>query len=439
MSGFKTILLAVFIGATVLGVLVFSGIINIGGRSASVSVEGSVTLWGTFSNRDMSPLIQDYNIRNQKIPITYVEKNPATFADELVEALARGVVPDLVILPDNLINRFEDKVTHISYATLPARTFADTYVSGASIFLSSTGSIGIPWATNPLVMYYNKNLLEGAGIVKIPKTWGEFSDTIPALTQKRDDMTLIQSGTALGTFANIAHAKDIIAMLFLQTGNLFISNGIPVVPHFGLTSITSSSASVGTEALNFFTAFSNPVNDVYSWNAGQPLDRDAFTRSSLAYYFGTASELPVISSSNPNLRFDVALPPQSAVNTPSTTGRVYAVVIPRSAQNQLLSYTAALAFTNTESTTALVQKAATTLALMPARRDVLAQTPASDPYLALMYRAALLQRPWFDPHPIRSNEIFASLVREITSGIATIPQALSKAASQITALSRSSL
>ncbi len=439
MNSFKTIVLAVFIGATVIGVLVFSGIINIGGRAADVSVEGSVTLWGTFSSRDMSPLVQDYNIRNQKIPITYVEKSPATFTDDLVEALARGTAPDVVILPDNLINRFEDKVTHISFATLPARTFADTFVSGASIFLAKDGAIGVPWAADPLVLYYNKNLLEGAGVVKVPANWKEFSDTVPAMTQKREDMTLISSGAALGTFTNIAHAKDIIALLFLQTGNLFISNGVPVVPHFGTSSVTANTANVGPEALNFFTAFSNPVNDVYSWNAGQPLDRDAFVRSSLAYYFGTASELPLISSSNPNLRFDVALPPQSSATTPSTTGRIYGLVIPKTAPNQLLSYTAATAFANTASSTALVEKAGTTLALMPVRRDVLANIPTADPYLALMYRATLLQRTWFDPNPVKSNEVFASLVREITSGIATVEQALSKAATQITALSRTAL
>ena len=439
MSSFKTILLAVCIGVTVLGVLVFSGIINIGGKSADVAVEGNVTLWGTFSSRDMTPLVQDYNIRNQKIPITYVEKDPATFTDELVEAIARGSAPDVVILPDNLINRFEDKVTHISFATLPARTFSDTFISGASVFLAKDGAIGIPWAGDPLVMYYNKNLLEGAGVVKVPTTWEEFSDTVPALTQKRDDMTLISAGTALGTFANIAHAKDIIAMLFLQTGNLFISNGIPVVPHFGAVSITANNANVGPEALRFYTAFSNPVNEVYSWNAGQPLDRDAFTRSSLAYYFGTASELPAISSANPNLRFDVALPPQTSATTPSTTGRIYGLVIPKGAPNQLLSYTAATAFANPASTTALVQKAGTTLALMPVRRDVLAQAPTSDPYLTLLYRATLLQRTWFDPNPVKTNEIFSALVREVTSGIATVEQALSKAATQVTALSRSAI
>ncbi len=439
MSSFKTITLAVCIVVTVVGVLIFSGIINIGGNSSTAAVEGSVTLWGTFSSRDMSPLIQEYNLRNQKMPMTYVEKNPATFTDDLVEALASGTPPDLVILPDNLIGRFEDKITHISFATLPARTFADTFISGASIFSSTTGTMAIPWAADPLVLYYNKNLVEGAGIVKVPVSWQEFSDTVPALTQKRDDMTLIQSGTALGTFSNIAHAKDLIAMLFLQSGNKFISNGNPVVASFGAISITASTASVGPEAINFFTAFANPVNDVYSWNAGQPLDRDAFTRSSLAYYFGTASELPSIAAANPNLRFDVALPPQSTPLTPSTTGRMYGIAIPKTAPNQLLSYTAATAFANPAGATALVEKAGTTLALVPVLREVLAKKPESDPYLALFYRAALLQKTWFDPNPVRTNEIFATVVREVTSGIATAGQALSKAEAQVIALSRQSI
>ena len=435
MLNFKTIFLAVFIIAAIAGMLVFAGIIG-GGNTASTSttVTGSVTLWGTFSQEAMGPYLQDFGLHNQNIQIAYVQKDPATFGDDLVEALASGNPPDLVIMPDNLLNRFEDKITHVPYASLPASTFDSTFISGANIFTASDGILAIPWATDPLVMYYNRDLLQSATIATAPATWQAFSATVPTLTIKKPDLTITQSGAALGTFANIAHAKDIIALLFLQNGNPFITDGSPVVPHFGNGGITGDQ-DVGPAALTFYTGFANPVNAAYSWNAGQQLDLSAFEQSSLAYYFGTASELPMIRATNPNLNFDIALPPQSNA-TITTTGTIYGLAIPKIASNQLLSYTAATLLAGEESETALTTKAATSLALMPVRRDVLASAPVDDPYLGLLYKAALVQKTWFDPNPTGTDKVFGDLVKNVTSGIDTPGDALSQAASQISAFSR---
>jgi ABC-type glycerol-3-phosphate transport system substrate-binding protein len=321
----------------------------------------------------------------------------------------------------------------VPFTSLPARTFSDTFISGASIFTVDDGTLAIPWAADPLVLYYNRDLLQSATIAAAPKNWQEFSDSVPALTVKKADLTLTQSGAALGTFANVAHAKDIIAMLFLQNGNGFITDGTPPVPHFG--SSVSSSDTVGVQAVSFYTSFANPVKNIYSWNAGQPLDRSAFIQSSLAYYFGTASELPIIHATNPNLNFDVALPPQSnAIVT--TSGRMYGIAIPKIAPNQLLSYTAATLLSSTDSQKALISKSATTLALMPVRRDVLGDAPVNDPYLGLFYKAALVQKTWFDPNPKGTDQAISTLIKDVSSGVLSVDQALSKAAGQITTFSR---
>lgn len=434
MSNFKTIFIGIFVTAAVVAVFVFAGL---GGQSTTsndpANIEGTVTLWGTFSQQAMAPFLQDFGLRNQKIRVVYVSKNPETFGEDLVEALAAGTPPDLVLLPDNLLNRFEDKLTHIPFTSLPARTFADTFISGASIFSAKDGTLAIPWAADPLVLYYNRDLMQSATIATPPKNWQQFSDDVSALTVRKVDLTLTQSGAALGTFANIAHAKDILAMLFLQNGNDFISDGNPPVPHFG--SSVSATDTVGVQAVAFYTSFANPVKNVYSWNAGQPLDRTAFIQSSLAYYFGTASELPGIRAKNPNLNFDVALPPQSNALT-ATSGRVYGIAIPKIAPNQLLSYTAATLLTSLDSELALTSKAATTLALMPVRREVLSKAPADDPYLGLFYKAALVQKSWFDPNPKGTDQTFTTLFKDVSSGVLNAEQALSKAAGQITTFSR---
>ena len=135
------------------------------------------------------------------------------------------------------------------------------------------------------------------------------------------------------------------------------------------------------------------------------------------------------------MNFSIALPPQSNA-TITTTGRIYGLAIPKIAPNQQLSYAAATALANAASEAALTTTSAATLALMPVRRDVLANVPTNDPYLAMLYKAALVQKTWFDPNPTGSDQAFGTLVKDISSGILTPDQALSKAASTIGTLSR---
>ncbi len=433
MSNFKLIFIGVFIAGAVFGLLVFSGIINVGG-SSTATVAGNVVVWGTLDTRAISTFVSDFDTRSKDIQITYVEKDPVTFDSALVEALATGNPPDLVLLPDDLIWRFRDKLTHIPFASLPAATFQTTFADSANVFGVSDGYIAVPWAADPLVMYYNKDLLASVGMAQPPAGWQAFLDSVPLLTKKQSDLSLTQMGAAFGTYKNISHPKDILALLFMQSGSPFITDtGGSLDVHFGSTASNGEGAAA-IAAMNFYMGFSDPLKQAYSWNAGSPLDRKAFVESDLAYYFGTASELPQIRAENPNLNFGIALPPQGVSGTPLTTGSSYGLAIPKTASNQLLSYTAATLLASAESETSLVTSTNATLALIPTRRDVLAIKPISDPYLGFLYNAALVQRSWIDPNPVVSSQVFAGLVKDISSSTLRADEALSKASAQLSIL-----
>lgn len=427
MSNFKTIFIIVFAAAAIFGMLVFSGAISVGTRSNTTEVQGSVTVWGTFDSASLSSFISDFNTRNQKISLVYVEKAPLTFDASLIEAIAAGTPPDLVLLPDSLVWRYQDKLTHIPFASLPAQTFQNTFVSAADVFTATDGYVAVPWAADPLVMYYNRDLLQGAGIVNAPATWLAFVESVPLLAKKQADLTLTQEATALGAFGNIAHAKDILAMLFFENNNKFVTQEAgQLTVHFGSTG-TGTDLLTSTQALDFYMSFSDARKQSYTWNSGKPLDRDAFVQSTLAYYFGAASELPLIRAQNPNLNFGISLPPQAAGSVRVTSGRTYGFAVPKAAPNQLLSYTAATLLASAPSQTALTTKTGADLALIPVRRDVLAAKPANDPYVALLYDAALVQRSWIDPNPATSSQVFSTLVRDVASATLSTSDALSKA------------
>lgn len=435
MSNFKTIFVIVFGAAAIFAILVFSGVITLGSSAASQTVQGTVNVWGTFDTNAMSGFITNFNNSNSKITIIYDQKDPATFDQDLIEAIAAGTPPDLILLPDDLVWRYQDKLTHIPFASLPAQTYQSTFISAADAFSASDGYVAVPWAADPLVMYYNRDLLQSVGLAQQPSTWPAFTNSVPLLAKKQPDLTLTQEAAAMGSYANIEHAKDILALLFFESNNQFITSG-PEVPvfHFGNNAPGNDSTS-SAQALGFYMGFSDPTNQDYSWNSGEPLDRQAFTQSSLAYYFGTASELPLVQSQNPNLNFGIALPPQASGVTPVTSGHVYGFAIPKSAPNQLLSYTAATMLSSAASESALTTTTGASLALIPVRRDVLAIKPANDPYISQLYDAALVQKSWIDPNPTLSDQVFSTVVGDVGSSTLSAGDALSKAAETFIALS----
>lgn len=81
---------------------------------------------------------------------------------------------------------------------------------------------GFPFAVDPLVFYYNKDILKNEEVVNPPKTWDELFELNKILTKRDNSGILSQNMIALGQYGNIKNAKEIIS-------NLLIQNGISVV------------------------------------------------------------------------------------------------------------------------------------------------------------------------------------------------------------------
>ena len=226
MSNFQTILVAIFLAFFVFAVLIFSGLINIGGSSTKPTTPvGKVSIWGTFSNTpELSKVFEETNSANKDLTITYSKKSESTYNQSLIEAFAEGKGPDLFIITPDMVQKFSNFTYKVPYTSYAEKTFRDAFIDGAAVYLSSEGVIGFPLVVDPMVLYYNKDLLPNEGIVSPPTYWDELFGLSGKLTKKRDDGTILQSMIALGRYDNVSHAKDILATLLLQNGNPIISS-----------------------------------------------------------------------------------------------------------------------------------------------------------------------------------------------------------------------
>lgn len=427
-STFQVILLSVFGILILVGLLVFSGVIP-GFRKNADGQYGTVVLWGTIQEGAFSDFISQFNSANKNVlKIQYVSKSPATFESELVEALANGVGPDLIILPSDLVYRQGNKIYPIPYESLSVGDFKDTYVGGAEIFLTSAGSLALPILVDPLVFYYNRDLLASNAIAEPPATWQQFREVAKKINQIDTRGNITRTAIAMGEFSNISNAKNILSLLLLQAGTPIVS-----ITNTGYVSSLSDnlgfSLSPGQAALDFFTQFANPSKTTYSWNRSLPEAKDAFAAGSLATYFGLASELPDLRAKNPNLNLGVALVPQRNTEIKATFGRVYGLAILKSSKKTAGAAQAAISLAGKNSGSEI----STIVGLPSARRDVIA-AGSPNQWLSSFNDSALIVKTWLDPDPVATYQIFANAASRVLTGQSLPLDAIGRANQELNAL-----
>lgn len=432
MRPFEIILIGIF-ALSAFGGLIYFAVRDSAPDATERPYGTRVIMWGTFPSMRMNEILSkavDVD-RNLQV-VDYVEKDPRTFQSELQASLAEGNPPDLIVLPHQLLVSNQRVLLTLSYAEYPERSFRDTYVDGASIFMFSDGIYGIPFAVDPLVMYWNRDLFSAAGLPNPPRTWEALiAESVPALTKRNVQYELVQSAVGLGEYINVNHAKDILSMLLLQAGSTIVSeqNGKYVLT---LNNQTSKGGPPAEAVLSFYTQFASPSSATYTWNRSQQLDRDKFLGGSLALYLGFGTEYQELLRSNPNLYFDVTSVPQgSNVTTQRNYGIFYGFALPRSSNNPAGAKKVALQF----STPSIASIFVDVLNLAPVHRVLIANRP-SDPIKSVLFQTSLISQGWLDPSPQESNDIFRSMVEEVTSGKARTSQAVNDAVKRLQVLFR---
>ncbi len=411
-SKFQLILLVVFGAFVIIAVLIFSGAIKIGKNTASTAGT-PVVLWGSISKSTMTPLVDKINENNTAFKLSYQYVNQNEFDRELIEALASGKGPDLIFLPNDLVIRYSDKVYPIPFSNYPLKQFQDTFISEADLYLGSKGIFGLPVTVDPLVLYYNKAMLDSSGIALPPKTWQDIVALIPRLTSVDESYNISQSTIALGEFDNISNAKEIISLLMMQFGTPIISRSGDKLVSSVNDVIGSGQYRPGPRALEFYTKFSNPSeNTMYTWNAGLGNSREIFIAGNMGFYIGYASELFYIKERNPNLDFNVTLVPQiEGAKLKTTYGRMNSIAITKNSKNVASSFAVATQLTNPQ----FAGFIATALSLPPARRDLLSQ-PQTSSYAQVFFQSSLVSKGWYDPSSSDTTTLFKDALRKIKTG-----------------------
>ncbi len=295
---------------------------------------------------DFGEIINAYTRAHPFVKINYRKLRYEEYEQALIEAFATDRGPDIFSIHNTWTRKYQEKGL---IAPMPANVkMAFPFVKGSikkevkwelknspmpvthkiksefvdvvygDIVIMSRDSDGqykenifaLPLSVDTLAMYYNKDLFNNAGIISAPEYWNrEFQQDIKKLTKQNNKGEIVQSGAALGGSDNIERFTDILALLMMQSGAEMM-NKKQVTFHQIPGSFVDKSYNPGIDALRFYSDFSNPAKEVYSWNSALQNSLDMFINNKLAIMFGYSYMLPEIKARAPKLNFALASMPQ---------------------------------------------------------------------------------------------------------------------------------
>lgn len=422
---FQYIILAFFGIMAVAAVAVFS-VAPEREDPAVAGARGDAVIWGIFpKTKELEDVIRKFDdVYKENFSISYEFHDPENFDDDIVEALASGRGPDILLLPDDLVLRHSDKIEFISYQLVPPELFQTNFVQAAEIYMREEGLLALPFAIDPMVLYWNRDLFNNASITQPPRYWDELLTLTPKLT-KRNSKTfeITESAIAFGEFVNVDFAKDILAMLFLQVGNpmVAIKDGKPesrLVETNGNQLVPSADA---ISAFRFFMDFSNPQKPNYTWNRSRSSSRNEFINGNLAMHLDYASAYGRIKEKNPHLNFAVAqMPLPRGTKAEITFTKIHGLAVLKSSKNKQTAFVAVQRLLGDPDP---AKDFAASFDLPPVIRKYLATRP-TDAALSVFYDAAIRGRTWLDPRPGASNEAFRAMVESVSSGRIDVSKAV---------------
>lgn len=406
----RNILLGAGIMAVILSVLIFSGKVPIGKKQSQA--QGDVAMWGTIPENTMNTLIQTFNPKAKTYAVRYTYVPEKEFNQRLLEALASGAGPDLILAPYQTIISQANRIMPFPVTSLGEKDFKDTYVDGASIFYSQqTGALALPVSVEPMVLIYNRALLSKHGFPNPPQYWDEVTAMTEALTV-RENNQFIESAISLGT-PNVPHAKDILMTLVYQLGQTPVITGYnqegKLVANVTANEPSVINASVRplTSATRYFTQFGDPGQiSTYTWSDSLGKAEDLFVAERLAMYIGYIGDLPMFKARNPRGEFEMTLLPQSKEYKTFSTGmRMYGIAVIRSTQNPTTAFTVQSQFAGGEISPTIAGMVGGVTALRS-----FAATPGLDQVVS---RSMLVARGWYDSYQADSAAFVSSMISDV--------------------------
>lgn len=422
----------------------------------------NLVYWRVFDDEDaFSEIIAAYRVFHPNVSITYRKLRYEEYEKELLDAMAENRGPDIFSIHNTWIKKYQTKIVPLPKTiTLPYQYVAGTIKKEVVTEMRTTPTLslralktdfvdqvaadvllpyqedptkpfedrifGLPLSLDNLALFYNRDLLNAAGIPEPPLTWTEFQEQVKRLTKIDKTGKILQSGAAIGTGKNVERAGDILSLLMMQNGTRMTDeagnatfNQIP--PGATLP------APPGVEALAFYTDFASPYKEVYTWNKEMPNSLEAFITGKTAFFFGYTYHLPQIKARAPKLNFAVAKAPQIAGGAEINFANYWVEVVSKKTEHLNEAWDFVQFLVKAENAKNYLAKTKKPTALR-----ALIKEQAEDIDLANFVAQILTAKSWYKGKDALTVErIFEDMIEQVVDGLATLEEAIGLAATKV--------
>lgn len=388
--------------------------------------------WGVFDDpsffqeaiRNFRRLNPDINIRFVSFPFEEYEKS-------VIDALAAGRGPDIWMVQNTWLKKHKDKLSPLDQndkdLNFKLLNFRQDFVDVAEADLIDNGQIyALPLYVDTLALYYNKGLLNSAGISSPPENWDDFNEAVKILTKLDKKGNIEKSGAAIGLARNINRSTDLLMLLMIQSGTQMID----LARNKAVFSDPVGFKPVGLTALEYYTDFANPAKSVYAWNDNQFYSLDAFVTERTGMMFNYSHHIQTIRSKAPRLSFGVALMPQpKEASIRVDYANYFAPAVSSSSKNKTAAWKFLVYLASKEGALSYLRES-----LRPSARRDLIDFQKTDPDLGIFAKQSLTAGSWPQTDPSAIEKIFADMIEDVVFRRATPLEAIKTAEDKVTVL-----
>ena len=404
-----------FIGILLL--LVLFGVLP--GRRENLNVT-ELTIWGVEDARVFKNIIEQFEALHPGIAISYKKFEENTYEKSLLNALAAGEKPDVLMFENNWLLKHggklapapAEKMSPAMVQSLFPKVVEQDFVAGGQVY-------ALPLYIDTLALAYNRDLFDKAGIVFPPTTWEEVGNTVDAL-RVLNGKNLERGAYAIGgTSKGAQNAVDVVQALLLQ-------GGVEMINEKHTSALFAKEE--GKKMFAMYTRFSDPSSAFYSWNDSMQEAKESFTKGGATAFFTYSKELSDLKARNAFLDIGVAPLPQLDPSEEVNVADYWGLAVFNGSAHPSESWDfVVFATTNTNATN-------TYLALTgnpPALRSLIQETQ-ENPEIGVFAKQALTARSWLQPGEDVVRGAFDEAIALVLSKELTPERAIQKAEATVT-------
>ena len=435
----------IFIGIGGLLVVAVLVIILVTGKHQTTTVSSmpnTLVVWD-YNNEKAAydPVITGFQ-QAKNVKVQYIVKNPSSYFEDTVNAMAAGTGPDVWIVPANILPQYKDKLTPMpngGFANSKAKlsdveAYQNLYppvVSQDNIYDNKI--YGVPLSMDTLKLYVNtaltgtaysdyynahrsdSNLSQLATVISQPQSWDDIVTADKIITTRTGDK-ITRSAIALGTSSNIPAAQNILTTIMLQDGVKMVSDDLSIAQFHTSQNLFGGTQFPGTKALEFYTSFADRKSPNYTWDSSMPDARRAFAQGKVAMLIDFGSAAQDIKNISPNLNYQVLnLPQINETRNPINMAKYDTLVVPKSSKIPGAAWRFILMATGSDYVTSYNM----TIGKKSVYKNIDAQVTSC--------------QTWYNPDTTKVAKIFNDMITQVNDG-KDAQTALDGAAGQVTSL-----